>query len=294
MKIEQNEGTFGFRFSEQAPLPLCNLFAVGHGYARDSSYNWDGLVRTDGPLLLFQYSTSGEGIYESNNEKIRIPAGKAFLADIPGNHRYYLAEDNEPWGFYFLLFRPRLVEPLWEEIKARIGTTPSIDPGSIPIRMLRDIFNEAQAGRITDPYIASSYVYQFILELCRLSSTNLRDQRQWPDVVSDAVSFIDANYNRMIGQEQLAEKLKISKFHFLRTFSKYVGVTPNEYLNRIRIEKAIELLRTTDWSIERIGSTVGYSSGSYFIKVFHKLTGETPGTFRSGNHSLHYNRLFFD
>lgn len=160
--------------------------------------------------------------------------------------------------------------------------------------MLRHIFTEAHSGRITDPYIASSYVYQFMIELCRLSASNQHNKEQWPAPIKEAVHYMDTHYNRMIGQEQLAEKLKLSKFHFLRTFTKFVGVTPNDYLNRIRIEKAVQLLRTTDWSIERIAVEIGYSTGSYFIKVFHKLTGQTPGSFRSGNSSLPYNRLFFD
>ncbi|RKP57332.1 AraC family transcriptional regulator [Cohnella endophytica] len=294
MKTDQNRGTFGFRFNEQPHLPLCYLFAVGNECVHDCSYHWDGLVRSDGPLLLFQYTTSGEGVFETGEDSYRVPQGRAFLAEIPDNHRYYHPGGKQPWEFYFLLIRPGLILPLWEQIKASKGPVPFLDSGSIPIRMLRDIFAEAQAGRITDPYLASSYVYQFITELSRASATTNRNKDGWPDSIQEAVQFMDANYFRMIGQDQLAEKLKLSKFHLLRTFTKYVGVTPNDYLNRIRMEKSIELLRTTDWSIERIGTAVGYSTGSYFIKVFHKFTGQTPGSFRSGNHSLHYNRLFFD
>ncbi|MDG0791227.1 helix-turn-helix transcriptional regulator [Cohnella ginsengisoli] len=80
---------------------------------------------------------------------------------------------------------------------------------------------------------------------------------------------------------------------FFRTFSRYVGQTPNDYLNRVRIERSVELLGRTDWSIEAIASAVGYSSGSYFIKVFRRLTGQTPGQYREGR-QLPYSRLFYD
>ncbi|MFC5470475.1 AraC family transcriptional regulator [Cohnella suwonensis] len=244
--------------------------------------------------MLFQYTVSGEGIFEKGKESYRIPQGRAFLAEIPDDHRYYYPEGSDPWEFFFILFRPQLIFPIWEQIKATIGSTPVLEPGSIPIRMLRDIFAEAQAGRITDPYLASSYVYQFIIELKRLSATHAKNKEGWPDSIKEAVRYLDRNYSRTVGLEQLAESLLLSKFHLLRSFSRFVGITPNDYLNRVRIERAIELLRTTDWSIDRIGTEVGYSTGSYFIKVFRKLTGQTPGSFRSGNKSLHYNRLFFD
>lgn len=293
MKNEKALGVYGFRFSEPEQLPLCNLFAVGHEIVSNASYHWNGMERRDGPLLLFQYTVDGAGVFSTEHESFKISSGRAFLAEIPSSHSYYYPGGSQPWEFYFLLFRPQLVQPLWEEIKAKLGPAPVIDTGSLPIRMLRDITREAHSGKITDPYIASSLLYQFMMELGRLSSSGPRHETEWPAAVRDAVTFIEGHYNSMIGQEELAEKLGLSKFHLLRTFSKYVGVTPNEYLNRIRIERAVDLLRTTDHSIEAIAVQVGYSTGSYFIKVFHKLTGQTPGNFRTGNGSLQYNRLFF-
>lgn len=294
MKNDSSYGIYGFRFSEPEHLPLLNLYAVGHEAETHSAYHWDGLERSDGPLLLFQYTMSGTGIFETGSERLRIGPGRAFLTEIPGNHRYYHPGDGEVWEFYFLLMRPRLILPLWEEIKQKLGQAPLIDPASPPIRAMRDIVREARDGRITDSYIASSLLYQFMMELGRLSSGGMRNEALWPQAVRDAVKFMDSHYDDMVGQDELARRLGVSKFHLLRSFSKHVGLTPNDYLNRVRIERAVELLRTTELSIEHIAEQVGYSTGSYFIKVFFKLTGQTPGAFRSGTGSLHYNRLFFD
>lgn len=313
MKSETPWGTYGFRFNDAPHLPLCSLFAVGHEFADHPNYFWDGLTRTDGPLLLFQYSVQGEGVLEVGDPRNRedgnedsvpdtgsgsithIHAGRAFLIEIPSNHRYYYpAEGKALWEFYFLLIRPRTALPLWTEIVSLIGSTPYLDPHGLPIQRLKSLFNEAHNGKITDPYIASSYVYQFLIELRRAASDRHREEEHWPVTIREAVRFMNSHYHRMIGLEQLARQLGLSKFHFLRTFTKHVGITPNDYVNRKRIEESIELLRSTDWSVERIASQVGYSSGSYYIKVFHKFTGQTPGSFRSGSHVLQYNRLFFD
>ncbi|GAA0133274.1 hypothetical protein YSY43_01140 [Paenibacillus sp. YSY-4.3] len=326
LKIETGWGTYGFRFNDVPHLPLCGLFAVGHEVVDNPQYYWDGLTRTDGPLFIFQYTVQGEGIFEAG-EKVeaqqrvggeqgkeldrklginaapkpstgtttRIDAGRAFLAEIPSSHRYYFLETNAvPWEFYFLLIRPRTVLPLWKEIVSLLGTTPYLSPDSLPIKRLKVLFDEAHSGNITDPYTASSYVYQFLIELRRAASDRHREQEHWPLAIRESVRFLDAHYSRMIGLDQLARQLGLSKFHFLRTFTKHLGVTPNDYVNRKRIERSIELLQSTDWSIEAIAGEVGYSSGSYYIKVFQKFTGQTPGSFRSGNHALQYNRLFFD
>lgn len=156
------------------------------------------------------------------------------------------------------------------------------------------IVTDAATGRITDPLIASSSVYQFMTELTRLQKTTLRNRENWSENIQIAVEYIENNYSKMISIDHLAEHVSLSKYHFIRRFSSSTGLTPGAYLTRVRTEKAMELLRGTTLSIEVIAEQVGYSSGSYFIKAFRSITGVTPGEFRSGGESLVYRKLFFD
>lgn len=287
-------GTFGFRFAPPERLAMCNLFAVGRDVVLSPAYRWDGHARKDGPLLLFQYTIEGEGIFESGAETYRMESGRAFMADIPGDHRYYFPEDGSRWSFMFILMRPTLILPNWEEAKSRLGEAPYLPPGSRPVRLLREIWDQANDGKITDPYTASSWVYQFVSELCRFSAAPQGDRQRWPEKVRRAAEFMDANYSRMISLDQLSERLGLSKYHLLRAFAAAVGETPSKYLNRVRIDQAMRLLRQTDLSVERIAEQVGFSGGSYFIKVFRNMTGRTPGSFRSEEGQLTFSRMFFD
>lgn len=289
------KGTYGFRFAEDKELQLCVLFAAGCDSITTPSYRWDGLERTDGPLLLFQYTLSGEGVFESGDRTHCVTAGQAFLAEIPGPHRYYYhPESKVPWDFLFLLFRPNLIQPHWNKFLREAGEVPYLPADCVPIRILRMIVSDAAAGRISDPLIASSCIYQFMTELSRLHVTTLRNRDNWSENVKHAAEFIEHNYARMISIDQLSEHVSLSKYHLIRRFSASTGLTPGAYLTRVRIEKAMEMLRGTSLSIEVIAEQIGYSSGSYFIKAFRSLTGLTPGDFRSGGESLSYRRLFFD
>lgn len=78
-------GTYGFRFAEDKELQLCVLYAAGCDSITDPSYHWDGLERSDGPLLLFQYTVSGEGVFESNNRIHHVTAGQAFWQKFQGH-----------------------------------------------------------------------------------------------------------------------------------------------------------------------------------------------------------------
>ncbi|WP_127530152.1 helix-turn-helix transcriptional regulator [Paenibacillus kobensis] len=294
MSSEFVKGTFGFRFAMPEQLAACNLFAVGRDEIRGPGYQWDGLVRTDGPLLLFQYTLDGEGIFESGSEMYRVGPGKALMAEIPSDHRYYFPEGGSSWSFIFILMRPDLIAPNWEDAKRRMGEVPFLPTSSRPIRLLQDIINDAARGRITDAYTASSYVFQFVTELCRFAAIPGGDRREWPEKVRLAAEYIEASYESMISLDHLSDRLGVSKYHLLRIFTDAVGCSPSDYLNRVRIEQAIRLLRQTDWSVEQIAEQIGYSGGSYFIKVFRKFTGHTPGSFRSGEGQLTYSRIFFD
>lgn len=293
MARNEGYGIYGFRFQESAELPLCSLFAVGREAIDSTDYDWDGEKRTDGPLLLFQYTTSGEGIYESGGER-RLSAGEAFLTEIPGRHRYRYPGGKEPWEFYFVLLRPTHAQGLWDYVKSRTGPFPRLSADSPPILLLRDLFQRASAGGISDPFVASSCVHAFLVELCRWASTGARPETDWPAAIREAADCMRTRYADMISQHELADRVGLSRFHFVRSFARHAGVTPAQYLARVRIQKAVELLGSTDWSIERIGAAVGYSSGSYFIKAFRRLTGRTPGSFRLGGEGLPYSRIFFD
>ena len=107
------------------------------------------------------------------------------------------------------------------------------------------IVADAGAGRITDPLIASSSVYQFVTELARIQATTLRDRDNWSENIRLAAEFIEHNYSQMVSIDQLSEHVSLSKYYLIRRFSASTGLTPGAYLTRVRTEKAMELLRGT-------------------------------------------------
>ena len=97
-------------------------------------------------------------------------------------------------------------------------------------------------------------------------------------------SFIDANYSSKISLKELASLVNMSISNFSSVFKKTYGTTPMEYIIRIRIVKASELLISTDMKIINIASDCGFNSMSHFIDCFKKYTGKTPNDFRKSYH----------
>jgi len=101
--------------------------------------------------------------------------------------------------------------------------------------------------------------------------------------MQQALAFIDSH----LGDEHLtlpdiAEALGVSPHHFAHVFRQAVGVAPHQYVIRRRVERARELLDTTDLTIVEIALSVGCAHQSHFSALFHRATGLTPHSYRAG------------
>lgn len=94
--------------------------------------------------------------------------------------------------------------------------------------------------------------------------------------VVEMIRFVKDNYHDKISISDLSKKLAYSESMLNRKFKKEVHITFNEYLNRYRINKAIELLKNSDYNITEISYMCGYSSAKYFSRVFKKYLGISP------------------
>ncbi len=92
--------------------------------------------------------------------------------------------------------------------------------------------------------------------------------------------YLQGNFSDAVMIKDLAEKAHLTERTFLRRFACATGLKPLQYLQRLRINKACELIETSCLSVERIAEEVGYEDLSAFRKTFIKIMGETPKEFK--------------
>jgi AraC-like DNA-binding protein len=95
-----------------------------------------------------------------------------------------------------------------------------------------------------------------------------------------ARDVMDRDYASPIDVPSLARVAHVSEAHFIRTFRATFGETPNRYLQRRRVERAMVLLRNTDRTVTDICMAVGFSSLGTFSRVFSEVVGESPSAHR--------------
>lgn len=98
-------------------------------------------------------------------------------------------------------------------------------------------------------------------------------------IVMRAKEFIDNNYMKDIRLEEVAKYVCISSYYFSRIFKKYEGVNYIQYLTKVRMERAKELIIKDRLPIKEISLEVGYVDQNYFSRAFKKYTGESPKEF---------------
>lgn len=100
-------------------------------------------------------------------------------------------------------------------------------------------------------------------------------------LIKPALDFIEAHFDEYMTLDHMASLCNISSSYFSKLFNKITGDNFSNYVNKIRISKACELLENSDMPITMIAFDLGYEDISYFGKVFKRITGLTPTQYKS-------------
>ncbi|HHW00834.1 MAG TPA: AraC family transcriptional regulator [Clostridiaceae bacterium] len=132
--------------------------------------------------------------------------------------------------------------------------------------------------------IIRAYLIELIIKVFRL--LEIKNEKgpasKNAELISKAIEYMKQNLDSDIKLDDLALKSFMSKTYFSRLFKETTGINFSDYVQQLRIDKACNLLKTTDMKIIDIAVDSGFNDLKFFYKVFKKITGKTPGDFRKG------------
>jgi signal transduction histidine kinase/DNA-binding LacI/PurR family transcriptional regulator/CheY-like chemotaxis protein len=99
-------------------------------------------------------------------------------------------------------------------------------------------------------------------------------------LVKRAVAYFHQNYGRSLSRWEIAAAIGVSEDYLSRLFRQELDISPWDYLNRYRTLQAMERLRLTSDDIGTVARRVGFKDPAYFSRVFRKMTGQSPSTYR--------------
>jgi len=258
-------------------------------------YGWEQCapLHSFGPFIrnhyLFHYIISGRGFLDTTismdtTRTCHLEAGQGFLI-TPGQINTYGADQEDPWKYVWLEF---------DGLRAAGYLNTAGLGASQPIYQPNDTAL-AEELRDTMLYIAghpkASTLHQighlclFLDTLIRSSSTRRKTQDgQLQDFyIQEAINFMEQNYQRNLSVEEIADVCKLNRSYFSKLFKQRKGCPPQEFLIRLRLSKAAEMMKTSSTSIGDIAVSCGYPNQLHFSRSFKQHYGISPREWRGQN-----------
>lgn len=246
-----------------------------------------------GPFIrnhyLFHYVISGHGILnttlpDGTTQRYHLEGGQGFLIS-PGQINTYSADQEHPWKYVWLEFDGLMATEYLNEAGLSV-LQPIYQPESMEqAEQVRDIMLYI-AGHSDESLLRLIGFLCLLLDaLIRSSSTRRKTHHtQLRDFyVQEAASYMEQHYQRGITIEEIANACRLNRSYLSKLFKEKKGYPPQEYLIRLRLSKAADLMRTTPMSISDIAASCGYPNQLHFSKAFKKRYGVSPREWRSQN-----------
>ncbi len=231
----------------------------------------------------------GKVTVKTRQYSISASVGETIYTPANVLHRDIFPPDLN-FEIYFFQFRWEYERKLLREFSpVQLNSTSKATKQKLA-ELCHRIYEEFISGLPHSKELVSLYLLE-ILYILRREASILNDMRNMDNedisksrraqIMKDAKEFIQRNFNRPISLEDIAEALDISPYYLSRIFSRESGFTLSSYLTRVRIERAVELMKDNRLNISEIAHSVGYKDSHYFSKVFKLYFNSSPKAYRA-------------
>ncbi|MCP4023389.1 MAG: AraC family transcriptional regulator [Desulfobacteraceae bacterium] len=225
----------------------------------------------------------GARLIEENGATQTINRNEVFVINSGVPHRCKSLND-QGHSYRAINIKPHVLKALGMQISEKMYDVPYFKHSSIKdpliLRHINKFFSciNHENTSLEKEEALLSLLSEIILKYSKNPpvACNLGRRRQ---AVGNACDYMRSNYARKITLAQLSKESGLSSFHFQKVFLKEKGVSPNDYLFKIRTDKAAVLLLKGE-SITDVAFATGFTDQSHFTKCFKRFIGITPGRYR--------------
>ena len=236
-----------------------------------------------GHQIMFMVAGSGKGTYRG--QTWTAGAGEAVLMDLRQPHSYW-SERANPWEMYWVLLDGPGVAAVFDALLSSAGSCvipfASADRMRADFKGLFTLLSQHPAGFDAWVWQHLTALVANVVEGFRRSTGHAGTAAdQAPAGIRAALALLHREHHRALALRELARAAHMSTFHFARRFKALLGFTAMEYLEKLRIGRAQELLLARpELRLGAVALSVGYADPAYFSRVFRKCLGVSPRAYR--------------
>ena len=237
------------------------------------------------PEYQLLYIIEGGGVFHSRTvPEARLKEGDFFLL-FPGEWHSYHPTGPRGWKKYWIGFRGHNMDD-----RVRAGflspTKPIYHVGFSDkiVQLYRSAFDAALAEEAYSQQVMAGIVNLLIGLMYSLErNIELKSRNQeHVNMINRAQLRIRESLESSLTIQQVAEEMGVSYSNFRKLFKEHTGLSPAVYQQDLRLQRAKELLTTTDMSIKEIAYRLNFESPDYFSSKFRVKTGRKPSDLRTG------------
>lgn len=231
------------------------------------------------PYTLLLFVADGKGSIRIGAEDFSVSADDMVL--IPSGEYWHFSTTHTPFSYYAFYLSGNVIDDYLSRIcTGSFYYKKNFCNTNVHIRHLLPEIREQLCSDTDDASLHLTALFHLIFSVLLDSVRKESAVTHIPAYVADMKQIFDTDYATSHPLDALERQLGISKYRLCRDFSKYIGISPVQYLNQIRLAEARHLLRTTDLTIREVGISVGIENTTHFINLFKKNAGITPLQFR--------------
>lgn len=234
--------------------------------------------------IEINYVKKGRCILHLDNESINFKEGEMMIINSNVNHKFEAGQKGTT--LLQLEFLPDIFNDVHFQTENAIPVSLFTTNNKVlkiinNIRIMRTVQRIVSELNVKKPryeYLVVMYYAELLLLIYRyIDETKLASENN--TILSKAIHYIQANYKTPITISSLAEALGCTDRYLRHLFRNNLNIAPLDFLNQVRINKAIETLRNTDMSIKEVSYECGFNSPQYFSRKFKEQTGYSPRNF---------------
>ena len=239
------------------------------------------------------YLCSGERYYFIKDKSYHVTAGSFVLINKQDIH-YTAAPPNPEYERFVINFSDDFVSEILDAIgEAKLMECFNSDIHVVNVEekdraFIQNLFETLLYEYESKKQFSKTYIQTIFLQLLIFINRNQKaSSPSEPNyissshkIIAEITGYINTHCNENITLEYLSEKYYISPHYLSRIFSNITGLTFVEYMSSVRIKEAQRLLQKTNLTIAQISEAVGYNSSTHFRRIFKKLIGVSPLSYR--------------
>lgn len=233
------------------------------------------------PQHILIYCYEGEGWYTIGGEKRLVKANDFFILEA-GTPHVYGASETFPWSIYWIHFTGEqsiLFQEMYNKT-IRIENSPTARYQD-RISLFEEIYQNLTMGYNIENLEYVTLCLWHLLGTFRYIPQFREINKPKPqDVIQKVVSFMKENLSKHLTLEEMSRSAQYSPSYLSTVFMKRSGMSPIDYFNHLKVQKACLLLDFTDMKVKDIAYELGFSDAFYFTKVFTKYMSMSPLLYR--------------